>query len=201
MTDDNTSQFEPEHLRRWWETTHRYLFADMESLPGAAAGTQMRRPPPQANSCSGRKRFMARVRDQILRSVMSEEKDDPLRALENAFQNQVTFIVNHPDVPRRLLSWLAREDDSDLPRQVRMLIAYYASRLAQIITRAKRQGLVETRIKPDAAAIALISVIRGLVLRMQSAPPQRESFLREAAEAWTLYRAALAGSFVLARTF
>ena len=56
-------------------------------------------------------------------------------------------------------------------------------------------------IKPDAVAIALISVIRGLVLRMQSAPPQRESFLREAAEAWTLYRAALAGSFVLARTF
>jgi hypothetical protein len=37
MTDEDINQFEQEHLRRWWETTRRYLFADMKSLPGAAA--------------------------------------------------------------------------------------------------------------------------------------------------------------------
>ena len=87
MTDDNDniSQFEPEHLRRWLETTHRYLFADMESLPGAAAETHKRRPPPQTDRHRGRKGFMTRVRNQFLRSAMSAEEDDPLRELAEAW--------------------------------------------------------------------------------------------------------------------
>jgi hypothetical protein len=87
MTDDNDniSQFEPEHLRRWLETTHRYLCADMESLPGAAAETHKRRPPPQTDRHRGRKGFMTRVRDQFSRSAMSAEEDDPLRELAEAW--------------------------------------------------------------------------------------------------------------------
>ncbi len=85
--------------------------------------------------------------------------------------------------------------DPGLQRRVRMLIAYYASRLARIIARAKQQGLVGVNIKPDAAAIALVGVVQGLVLRTHAAPPTRDRFMREAAKAWTLYRAALTGSF------
>ncbi len=196
MADDNMNRFEQEHLKRWWKTTRHYLFADMESLSGAAFEAYDGWAPPQPDSNGGRKRFLARVRGRLLRSVEREGKDDPLRELESVFQQQIMFIARHPDVPRRLWSWLAQDDgDPGLQRRVRMLIAYYASRLARIIARAKQQGLVGVNIKPDAAAIALVGVVQELVLRTHAAPPTRDRFMREAAKAWTLYRAALTGSF------
>lgn len=192
MTSDSMNRFEQEHLKRWWEITRCYLFADTENLPGAAVAAEDGWTPPQTDSHGGRKRFIARVRGRLLRSIKRGGKDEPLRELESAFQQQITFIARHPDVPRRLLSWLTKEGDPSLQRRVRMLIDYYAARLAQIIARAKQQCLVRADIKPHAAAISLVGVIQGLVLRTHAAPHPREWFLREAAEAFALYRAALA---------
>jgi hypothetical protein len=73
-----------------------------------------------------------------------------------------------------------------------MLIGHYATRLARIIARAKEQGLVRADVQPGAAAISLVGVIQGLVLRTPAAPQRREWFLREAAEAFALYWAGLA---------
>jgi hypothetical protein len=36
MQADNSNGFEPEHLRKWWQATHDYLFADLENMPGPA---------------------------------------------------------------------------------------------------------------------------------------------------------------------
>lgn len=140
---------------------------------------------------AARKKFIARVKGRLLRSVRRGEQGDSLRELERAFQQQIAFIAKHPDIPRRLLSWLAQDDDRGLQRRVRMLIGHYATRLARIIARAKRQGLVSAEIKPHAAAIFLVGVIQGLVLGTPAAPQWREWFLREAAEAFALYRAEL----------
>ena len=192
MTSDSMNRFEQEHLKRWWETTRYYLLADMESLPGAAAVAEDGWSPPQTDSHGGRKRFIARVRGRLLRSIKRGGKDDPLRELESAFQQQITFIAGHPDVPKRLLSWLTQDGDPGLQRRVRMLIGYYANRLAQIIARAKEQGLVRTDVQPSVAAMSLVGVVQGLVLRTHAAPQCREWFLREAAEAFALYLAALA---------
>lgn len=194
MTDDSMNRFEQEHLKRWWETTRYYLFADMENLPGAAAETEDGWSPPQTDSHGGRKKFIARVRSRLLRSIGHVEQDNPLRELESAFQQQIAFIARHPDVPRRLLSWLAQNDDRGLQRRVRMLIANYVGRLARIIARAKQQGLVRADVQPSDAAISLVGVIQGLVLRTPAAPQWREWFLREAAEVFALYRAGLAVS-------
>lgn len=191
MTDDSMNRFEQDHLKRWWEATRYYLFADMESLPGAAEAKDGWLPP-QTDSHGGRKRFIARARGQLLRAVRRGEQGDSLRELESAFQQQIAFIARHPDVPRRLLSWLAEDDDRGLQRRVRMLIGHYATRLARIIARAKEQGLVRADVQPSAAAISLVGVIQGLVLRTPAARQRREWFLREAAEAFALYRAALA---------
>ena len=191
MTDDSMNRFEQDHLKRWWEATRYYLFADMESLPGAAEAKDGWLPP-QTDSHGGRKRFIARARGQLLRAVRRGEQGDSLRELESAFQQQIAFIARHPDVPRRLLSWLAEDDDRGLQRRVRMLIGHYATRLARIIARAKDQGLVRADVQPSAAAISLVGVIQGLVLRTPAARQRREWFLREAAEAFALYRAALA---------
>ncbi len=191
MTDDSMNRFEQDHLKRWWEATRYYLFADMESLPGAAEAKDGWLPP-QTDSHGGRKRFIARARGQLLRAVRRGEQGDSLRELESAFQQQIAFIARHPDVPRRLLSWLAEDDDRGLQRRVRMLIGHYATRLARIIARAKEQGPVRADVQPSAAAISLVGVIQGLVLRTPAARQRREWFLREAAEAFALYRAALA---------
>ena len=114
MTSDSMNRFEQDHLKRWWEATCYYLFADMESLPGAAAEAKDGWLPPQTDSHGGRKRFIARARGQILRSVRRGEQGDSLRELESAFQQQIAFIARHPDVPRRLLSWLAQDDDGNV---------------------------------------------------------------------------------------
>lgn len=192
MTSDSMNRFDQEHLERWWETTRYYLFADMESLHGAVAEAEDGWSSPQTDSHGGRKKFIATVRGRILRSVKRGGKDDPLRELENVFQQQVAFIARHPDVPRRLLSWLARDGDPGLQRRVRMVIGYYAARLTQIIARAKQQGQVRADVNPDAAAISLVGVIQKLVLETHAVPQRGESFLRKAAEAFTLYRTALA---------
>lgn len=191
MTDDSMNRLEQDHLKRWWEATCYYLFADMESLPGAAEAKDGWLPP-QTDSHGGRKRFIARARGQLLRSVRRGEQGDSLRELESAFQQQIAFIARHPDVPRRLLSWLAQDDDRGLQRRVRMLIGHYATRLARIIARAKEQGLVRADVQPSAAAISLVGVIQGLVLRTPAAPQRKEWFLREAVEAFALYWAGLA---------
>lgn len=191
MTSDSMNQFEQEHVERWWETTRYYLFTDMKSLPGAAAVAEDGWSPPRTDSRSGRKRFMARVGGRLLRSVKRGREGDPLRELESAFQQQITFIARHPDVPTRLLSWLAQDDDPGLQRRVRMLIGYYATKLAQIIARAKQHGLIRADIKPHAAAISLVGVIQKLVLGRYATPTRAESFLRKASEAFALYLAAL----------
>ena len=79
MTDDSMNRFEQDHLKRWWEATRYYLFADMESLPGAAAEAKDGWLPPQTDSHGGRKRFIARARGRLLRSVRRGEQGDSLR--------------------------------------------------------------------------------------------------------------------------
>ncbi len=76
-----------------------------------------------------------------------------------------------------------------------MLIANYATRLARIIARAKQQGLVRADVQPSAEAISLVQASsRNWCSVPLTAPQWRGWFLREAVEAFALYRAGLAVS-------
>jgi hypothetical protein len=55
MQADNSNGFEPEHLRKWWQATRDYLFADLERLSGPAAQAEGERLPPETDA--GRKRY------------------------------------------------------------------------------------------------------------------------------------------------
>ncbi|MCK9515965.1 MAG: hypothetical protein M0Q87_07965 [Ottowia sp.] len=196
MTSDSMNRCEQEHLKRWLETTRNYLFADLDSadldsLPRAAVGAEDGWTAPHTGSNGGRKRFLARVRGRLLRSVGHGGTSDPLSELERAFQQQITFIAKHPDVPWRLLSWLARDDHPGLQRRVLMLINHYANRLARIIARAEQEGLIRADIKPHAAAVSLVDVIQKLAFETHATSQRGESFLRKASEAFVLYRSAL----------
>lgn len=195
MTSDSSNLFRRDHLERWWATTLNYLLADLESQPGAASLAEQRWPLLETGDPGGRKRFLERVRGWLWRSTLcGGGEDDPLRALESAFQQQITFIARNPEVPARLLLWLAQEGDRRLQRRVRQIIGYYTARLAGIIARAEQQGLVGEGVDPHAAAISLVGVIQELARRSDAGWQRRESFLREAAAAFALYRTGLTSS-------
>ena len=55
MQADYTNGFDPEHLRKWWQATRVYLFADLENVPEPAAQAEGERVPPETDV--GRKRY------------------------------------------------------------------------------------------------------------------------------------------------
>ncbi len=73
MTDDSMNRFEQEHLKRWWETTRHYLFADMKSLLGTAAAAEDRWSPP----ADGQPRWPKKVYCQSERPALalSQERE------------------------------------------------------------------------------------------------------------------------------
>ncbi len=189
MHTDDTQGFRPEHLQAWWEATRYYLFADPEALPAAAARAEDDWAPPGTHSQGGRKRYLARARGRLMRAARCGAPADPLRELECAFQRLIAFIARHPDVPRRLLAWLAQDEDARLQRRVRRVVGHYAARLARIIDRAKQQGLVRADVEPQSSAMRLVGLIQGLALNL--GPRPRETLFGEAVSAFAFYRAGL----------
>lgn len=185
VTGKRIHQFEPDYFERWWEVSRRYLLGDVVG-PVTAAWA-----PPATDSHGGRKRFIARVRGRLLRSLKQIGARDPLRELACAFRQQMAFIALHPDVPQRLLFWLTQDRDRGTQRRVRLLITHYAGRLTGIIDRAKRQGLVRAEVHPRSAAYSLVGIVQAFALRAPATPEQRGRFLNEADEAFALYRAGL----------
>lgn len=191
MQTDDQKGFDNAHLQAWWAATRYYLSVDLESLPRATGRVDDGWPPSETDSHGGRKRFIARARGRLLRSLGRGEHDDPLRELERAFQRQIAFIAWHPEVPRRLLAWLRQEGDVQLRRRIQTVIGHYAARLAQIIGRARQQGLVRADIEPQSEAMRLVGLIQDLALGIDPGSNRRETLFREAASAFALFQAGL----------
>ena len=149
--------------------------------------------PPATASGGGRRRFLARVRGRLLRPVRRGAEGDPLQELHVAFHRQMAFSARHPDVPRRLLGWLAREGDPGNRRRVQKLVDRFTSRAAWIIARAQRHGTVRPEIDPEEAAIALVGAIQRLVRESTAAPLRRRRFLLAASRTFAAFRGTWAG--------
>ncbi|MDP1901027.1 MAG: hypothetical protein Q8K96_11305 [Rubrivivax sp.] len=221
MTLGNPGQFDPEHLKRWWEVTRNYLFADStdglgapdrsDSTPcwmicsqrdrcesamqvGGATTGEAESPRLNVDSRGGQSRFISRVRGSLLHRAnrVAQRQRNPLQELECAFQLQIAFIARHPEVPERLLGWLAKDGNARIGRRIQTLIDHYASRLSRIIDRARLQGLVRADIDPLAAARLLVSVVQGLATRAQGCPDPRDALVSQAASAFAAFRLQLA---------
>jgi hypothetical protein len=191
MQTDDTKGFDNAHLQAWWAATRHYLFADLDSLADTGRDEDPW-PAGKTDSHSERKRFLARARGRLLRSLGRAEHDDPLRELEHAFQQQIAFIAWHPEVPARLLSWLRQDGDARLKRRIRAVIDHYATRLARILDRARQQGLVRADIDPRSEAMRLVGLIQGLAL---GAGDRRwEMLLDEASGTFACFRTGLIGT-------
>lgn len=189
MKTTNSDGFDPEHLRAWWAATCRHMGTGMECPPSSATGTTDGWMAPHIDSHGARKRFIARARGRLLRSFRRDDMGDPLAELECIFLKQIAFIASHPEVPRRLLAWLAQDDDARLRKRVRSIISHFAGRLARLIGRARQQGQVRAEVEPQSAAMRLVGLIQSLALNNQPQPPGL--LLKEASNAFALFRAGL----------
>ena len=221
MTLGNPGQFDPEHLKKWWEVTRSYLIADPASALGAAdrphstprlmicsqcdgceAAAQagdtaiVGQEWPRVNVAShgGQSRFVSRVRGSLLHRVdkAGQYERNPLLELECAFQLQIAFIARHPKAPTRLLGWLLTDGNTRIGRRVQSVIDHYVSRLSRIIDRARHQGLVRADIEPLAAARLLVGVVQGLAIGTRASPDRRESLFEQADSAFAAFRLQLA---------
>lgn len=193
MNTGDINKFGHAHLDQWLETTRRYLFADWESLAGAAGKALSE---PWLDSHGAQDRYISRARASLLRLAKRTAQHDrsPLLELECAFYSQASFIAQHPDVSGRLLGWLSQAGDTRIRRRIQKVIGHYESRICRMIDRARHQGYIRADIDPHAAAGIFIGMIQSLALRINVNLRQRELLLREAFENFSLYRAGMASA-------
>ncbi len=105
------------------------------------------------------KRLLARL-DKAIQGAPS-----PLAALEAMFMTHVTFVVEHPGVPRILFGELQRAEKTPSKRIVQTLIKNYGERLHRLIEEGKNRGELDADLDTEAAAILFIGTIQGLIMQ------------------------------------
>ena len=175
MTTSDRGSFQHAHLQGWLEASRRYVLPEQDGLSEVSHGTEVR--------------VVSRARRRVLRLLQRavQREQDPLQQLERLFYSQVSFIAGHPDVPRRMLGWSLSSNDERIHRHVKSIIRNYETKLARLIDRAKRRGLVKDAIDSRAAASSFVTMIQGLVLRSRSGPDYARHLLREAAKVFPVY--------------
>lgn len=214
MSGSKADRFLPEHLAKWLQVTSEYLCVPIRS-PGASSdsGTDSRvldgkrssldraspvvrsaelvdgnfsHPASQGSSKSVMLSWAYRALLHLLRRA-TRHQDNPLEALESTFYFHVSFLAKHPSVPTMILNWHSQTKDARVRSRIERVIAHYESRLARLIGKAKRQGLVRSVIDAQTAASIFVGMIQSLVLRMNADLSRSEKLLQEAATAFPIY--------------
>ncbi|MDL0434010.1 TetR/AcrR family transcriptional regulator [Marinobacter sp. TBZ242] len=91
--------------------------------------------------------------------------DGPLAALEAMFHAHIAFIVEHPGVPRLMMSQLQHARPTPARRLVRSLLFHYRERVEQLLGQAQAAGELRQGLDIEAAATQFIGTIQGLVMQ------------------------------------
>lgn len=89
----------------------------------------------------------------------------PLEALERMFMAHIEFIARHPGVPRLMLGQLQHGRATPARRAIDAMLARYRERLVAVLADAAKRGELAEELDRDAAAIAFIGAIQGLVVQ------------------------------------
>ena len=114
----------------------------------------------------------------------------PLRSLEAMFFADVTYVADHPNIPRTLLGTLGRPNSSALRLMIEALIQRYEQRLSSIIDEAQHCGEIRTTIDKRIAARLFIAAIQHLVFRALIVGDV-DSIRKAAPDAFKSYRACM----------
>ncbi|HNP36622.1 MAG TPA: TetR/AcrR family transcriptional regulator [Woeseiaceae bacterium] len=104
-----------------------------------------------------------RLLDRIDRSVIGVES--VLDALQAMFMTHITFVAEHPGVPRMMFGELQRAESTPAKRMVQTLVQHYRQRLQLQIEKGKASGELAPSVDSEAAATLFIGTIQGLVMQ------------------------------------
>ena len=93
------------------------------------------------------------------------EARDPLDGLGRLFETHVAFIAAHPSAPRLIFNELQKPADHPVKQRVCDLLDRYRRRVAELLARAKAQGLIEPELDEAAAATLFVGTVQGLVMQ------------------------------------
>ncbi len=89
----------------------------------------------------------------------------PRAALQAVFMEHVGFVVQHPGVPRIILSELQRAGETEPKRLVQALVGSYGTRVRQLLAQGRSQGELHAALDVQAAATLFIGTVQGLVMQ------------------------------------
>lgn len=89
----------------------------------------------------------------------------PLAAIEALFHANITFVAEHPGVPRMMFGELQRAGASAPKRMAQAMLGRYRERLRHHFTAAKAAGQVPAQLDTEAAITLLIGTVQGLVVQ------------------------------------
>lgn len=138
---------------------------------------------------------MAWVTERLLARVdkAAQDVESPIDALEAIFMAHISFVSEHPGVPRMIFGELQRHGDS-LPKQmVQTLIHHYRERLRRLLEAGKTQGELYEDLDVDAATVQFIGSIQGLVMQSLLAGDAKR-IQRDAPGVFLIYRRGIGGA-------
>lgn len=111
----------------------------------------------------------------------------PIAALDAMFSAHVTFVAEHPGVPRMLFGELQRAEETPAKSIVQMLIHRYGKRLHRLIEAGKACAEMDVQLDTEASATLFIGMIQGLI--MQSLLADNAGHIRhDAPRVFAIYR-------------
>lgn len=132
---------------------------------------------------------MAWVAERLLARVdlAVQDQPSPLAALEAVFTAHINFVAEHPGAPRMIFGELQRPGASLPKKMVQTLIQRYSERVRQMLERGIAAGELQAELDVQAAAVAFIGAIQGLVMQSLIAG-DAERMRRDAPGVFAIYR-------------
>lgn len=105
--------------------------------------------------------------EQLSQRVFSvaEEHERADQALEAMFLAHISFIANHPGIPRVMLGELQKPGNRPAKRIIRQTLATYRQKVVSLLKLGIKQQCITPTIDTEAAAVLYLGAIQGLVVQ------------------------------------
>jgi len=98
-------------------------------------------------------------------NAVAQKEACPLEALKTMFSAHIDFVCRYPGIPRLLFGELQRSEKSKTKQIVVQLLHHYRERLLKHLEEGKKKKKFAAFLDTQAAAIAFIGMIQGLIIR------------------------------------
>lgn len=100
-----------------------------------------------------------------LKQAAQTRQASALQALRAVFMAHIDFVEQYPGVPRLVFQELQHAKPTPLKSRVQQLMADYRTLLAQVLARAREEGLLATEVDLPSAAVLFMGAVQGMVMQ------------------------------------